>query len=65
MVKYIKPPAKKGVDISKILKQFHQIDVQTVMKDKMWDMCYVTPDTPIEEVFRLLSTRKGSLPRKE
>lgn len=58
MVKYIKPPSKKGTDISKILKQFHQIDVQTVMKDKMWDMCYVTPDTPIEEVFRLLSTRK-------
>lgn len=59
MVKYIKPSsAKKGPDISKILKQFHQIDVGTVMKSKMWDMSFITPDTPVEEVIGILSSRK-------
>lgn len=58
MVKYIKPRNKEGIDIPKILKQFHQIDVQTVMKDDLWDMCLVPPGTSIEEVIRLLSSRK-------
>jgi CBS domain-containing protein len=58
MVKYVKPRPSEGVDISKILKQFHQIDVATIMKSKMWDMCYVTPDTSIEEVIGILSSRK-------
>ncbi|MGA1848019.1 MAG: cyclic nucleotide-binding/CBS domain-containing protein [Thermoplasmatota archaeon] len=58
MVKYVKPRDSEGTDISKILKQFHQIDVGTIMKSKMWDMCYVTPETPIEEVIGILSSRK-------
>jgi CBS domain-containing protein len=59
MVKFIKPKkVEKGPDISKILKQFHQIDVSTVMKSKMWDMSFVTPDTPVEEVIGILSSRK-------
>ncbi|MDG6225350.1 MAG: CBS domain-containing protein [Candidatus Thermoplasmatota archaeon] len=48
----------KTPNLSRMLKQFHQIDVETVMKDKMWDMCMVTPDTSIEEVIGILSTRK-------
>ncbi len=58
MVKYVKPRKTEGTDISKILKQFHQIDVGTIMKSKMWDMCYITPDTPVEEVIGILSSRK-------
>ncbi|MFO8050649.1 MAG: CBS domain-containing protein [Thermoplasmatota archaeon] len=59
MVKYVKPRSKKdGPDISKILKQFHQIDVRCVMKSKMWDMSFVTPETPVEEVIGILSSRK-------
>jgi CBS domain-containing protein len=57
-MKYIKPKKAEGIDIPRILKQFHQINVETVMKDKMWDMCLVPPDTTIEEVIRLLSSRK-------
>lgn len=45
-------------DLSRILKQFHQIEVSSVMKADIWDMCYVTPDASIEEVFTLLSSRK-------
>jgi len=48
----------KKSNLSRILKQFHQIDVRTVMKDKMWDMSIVTPSTPIEEVIGILSSRK-------
>ena len=59
IVKYIKARSEgSGPDISKILKQFHQIDVETVMKSKMWDMCYVTPETSIEEIIGILSSRK-------
>lgn len=59
MVKFIKHRSEtKGTDISKILKQFHQIDVETVMKSKMWDMSFVTPETPVEEVIGILSSRK-------
>lgn len=59
MVKYVKPrPKDGGPDISQIIKQFHQIDVGTVMKSKMWDMSFVTPDTPVEEVIGILSSRK-------
>jgi hypothetical protein len=59
MVKFIKPRAETtGPDISKILKQFHQIDVDTVMKSKMWDMSFITPETPVEEVIGILSSRK-------
>ena len=59
MVKFIKPKSKdSGPDISKILKQFHQIDVDTVMKSKMWDMSFITPETPVEEVIGILSSRK-------
>jgi CBS domain-containing protein len=58
MVKYVKPRPSEGTDISKILRQFHQIDVGTIMKSKMWDMCYVTPETSIEEVIGILSSRK-------
>ncbi len=59
MVKFIKPRRiDSGPDISKILKQFHQIDVATVMKAKMWDMSFVTPDTPVEDVITILSSRK-------
>ena len=57
-MKSIKPKKAKGIDIPRILKQFHQINVESVMKDKMWDMCLVPPDTTIEEVIRLLSSRK-------
>jgi len=35
MVKYIKPKKPDGMDISGLLKQFHQIDVGTIMKSKM------------------------------
>lgn len=45
-------------DLGKILKQFHQIEVSAIMKSDVWDMCYVTPDASIEEVFTLLSSRK-------
>jgi len=48
----------KKPNLSRILKQFHQIDVETVMKDKMWDMSFVTPDTSVEEVIGILSSRK-------
>lgn len=58
MVKYVKPRKAEGTDISKVLRQFHQIDVGTIMKSKMWDMCYVTPETSIEEVIGILSSRK-------
>lgn len=58
MVKYVKPRPSEGTDISKLLKQFHQIDVATIMKSKMWDMCFVTPETSIEEVIGILSSRK-------
>jgi CBS domain-containing protein len=59
MVKFIKTRAETtGPDISKILKQFHQIDVDTVMKSKMWDMSFITPETPVEEVIGILSSRK-------
>lgn len=60
MVKFIKPRSAigSGPDISKILKQFHQIDVGTVMKSDMWDMSFVTPGTPVEEVISILSSRK-------
>lgn len=58
MVKYVKPKKTEGTDISSILKQFYQIDVATIMKSKMWDMCFVTPDTSIEEVIGILSSRK-------
>ncbi len=59
MVRFIKPKKEvKGPDISKILKQFHQIDVETVMKSKMWDMSFITPETPVEEVIGILSSRK-------
>ncbi|MEA3558328.1 MAG: CBS domain-containing protein [Candidatus Thermoplasmatota archaeon] len=59
MVKYVKPRSKGGgPDISRIIKQFHHIDVGTVMKSKMWDMSFVTPDTPVEEVIGILSSRK-------
>ncbi len=58
MVKYVKPKKPDGMDISGLLKQFHQIDVGTIMKSKMWDMCYVTPETPIEEIIGILSSRK-------
>jgi CBS domain-containing protein len=58
MVKYVKPRPSEGTDISKLLKQFHQIDVATSMKSKMWDMCFVKPDTSIEEVIGILSSRK-------
>jgi CBS domain-containing protein len=58
MVKYVKPKKPEGTDISGMLKQFHQIDVGTIMHSKMWDMCYVTPETPIEEVIGILSSRK-------
>lgn len=58
MVKYVKPKKPEGTDISALLKQFHQIDVGTIMKSKMWDMCFVKPDTPIEEVIGILSSRK-------
>jgi len=59
MVRFIKPKKEvKGPDISKILKQFHQIDVENVMKSKMWDMSFVTPETPVEEVIGILSSRK-------
>ena len=49
MVKFIKPKTaeRKGPDISRILKQFHQIDVETVMKSDMWDMSFVAPGTPV------------------
>jgi len=56
-----KPPegaVKAKPNISRILKQFHQIDVGTVMKAKMWDMCFVEPCTPIEEIIGILSSRK-------
>ncbi|MGA1866676.1 MAG: cyclic nucleotide-binding/CBS domain-containing protein [Thermoplasmatota archaeon] len=60
MVKFIKPRTaqRSGPDISRILKQFHQIDVETVMKSNMWDMSFVTPGTPVEEVIGILSSRK-------
>jgi len=60
MVKFIKPKTaeNKGPNISRILKQFHQIDVETVMKSDMWDMSFVTPETPVEEVIGILSSRK-------
>ncbi|MBN1540184.1 MAG: CBS domain-containing protein [Candidatus Thermoplasmatota archaeon] len=60
MVKFIKPRTaqRSGPDISRILKQFHQIDVETVMKSNMWDMSFVTPKTPVEEVIGILSSRK-------
>ncbi len=45
-------------DLSKILRQFHQMEVSSIMKADLWDMCYVTPDASIEEVFTLLSSRK-------
>ncbi|MCU0799439.1 MAG: CBS domain-containing protein [Candidatus Thermoplasmatota archaeon] len=45
-------------DLSKILRQFHQLEVSSIMMADIWDMCYVTPDASIEEVFTLLSTRK-------
>ncbi|OYT44807.1 MAG: CBS domain-containing protein [Thermoplasmata archaeon] len=58
MIKYIKPKKEGGLDISAVLKQFHNIDVRTIMKSKMWDMCFVTPDTPVEEIIGLLGSRK-------
>ena len=59
MVKYVKPRIKGGgPDISMIIKQFHHIDVKTVMKSKMWDMSFVTPETPVEDVIAILSSRK-------
>ena len=50
------PPKK--TNISKILKQFHQIDVGTVMESKMWDMCMVPPNTSIEDIISILGSRK-------
>ncbi len=58
MVRYLQPNKKGEMAISSILRKFHQLDVGTVMKAKMWDMAVVTPDTSMEEVFTILSSRK-------
>jgi len=48
----------KGAELSTLLKDFHQIDVGSVMKSNVWDMSYVTPETPIEDVISILGSRK-------
>ena len=48
----------KNEDLSEMLRQFHQIDVKSVMKSNVWDMCFVTPESPIEDIISILSSRK-------
>jgi hypothetical protein len=45
-------------EFQKVLKHFHQQEISSVMKSNLWDMCYITPDAPIEDVITLISSRK-------
>ncbi len=51
---------KKGdhEDIQYVLKHFYKVPVETIMKKDVWNLPIAYEDTPIEEIFAIMTARR-------
>ncbi len=52
--------SKKGDhgDIQYVLKHFYKVPVETIMKKDVWNLPIAYEDTPIEEIFAIMTARR-------
>jgi len=49
---------KDEFDVQYVLKNFYKVPVKSIMKRKLWDLPMVSQDTPIEDIFSIMSARR-------
>ncbi len=45
-------------DIQYVLQHFYKVPIKSIMERKIWDLPMVSKDTPIEEIFSIMTARR-------
>ena len=49
---------KDEFDIQYVLKHFYKVPIKSIMDRKIWDLPLVSKDTPIEDIFSIMTARR-------
>ncbi len=49
---------KEDYDLQYVLKHFYKVPIKSIMDRKIWDLPLVSQDTPIEEIFSIMTARR-------
>ena len=45
-------------DIQYVLQHFYKVPIKSIMERKIWDLPMISKDTPIEEIFSIMTARR-------
>jgi len=56
---------KDEFDIQYVLKHFYKVPIKSIMDRKIWDLPLVSKDTPIEDIFSIMTARRHAWDLRE